>query len=168
MLVIGTATFDLVSAVVITCGRSPWLAVAAGVLACPIFPITIRIVAKRPSVPICVLISAIIATVIVSRTILPALRDHALWFLPDRVVWFPSDPPPARSRAMCETFATMEFKCEKDIAIGYDDLVRACSTAAKFSNDVQWVTTNVEIAERCAISTSSCDDYRACQETVKR
>jgi len=179
-LIVCVAMFEVPSSLLIARGYSPWLALGVGAAVFPIVPLVWHVIAERSrsatsatTTGLKRLLYRTLAIATVSFAIVlvgarahvrDALRDHLLWFLPDRAVWFPGDPPPLGSRAMCEAFSTMENKCE-ELATSYSKLVQACMLTPDFHHHSTIpLELNIEVAERCAIKTTSCDDYHECEQ----
>jgi len=72
--------------------------------------------------------------------------------------------PALGSRAMCEAFATMETKCEK-LLVDYATTVETCMVIpSSFRRDtVIPLELNIDVAQRCAIKTTSCHAYHVCE-----
>ena len=177
-MVVCIAMFEVPSSILVTRGYSPWLALGVGVAAFPVVPLVWHVIAERKRRAVgsgttgwsrlvyrtlAVAAMAFAIVVVTARgSVRDAMRDHLLWFLPDRAVWFSGDPPPLGSRPMCEAFATMENKCE-DVAANYAALVELCMRIPEFHRHMTTgITWNIEVAEPCAIRTTSCADYQAC------
>ena len=63
---------------------------------------------------------------------------------------------------MCEAFATMETKCE-DIAGGYMVSVKLCMvTPVIHRHSTIPLELNIDVAQKCAIETTSCEAYHQC------
>ena len=173
--VVCLAMFEVPSSILVTRGYSPWLALGAGLAAFPVVPLAWHVLAERKRgaggsgwsrLAYRTLAVAAIAFAIVVMTargsIRDAMRNHLLWFLPDRTVWFTGDPPPLGSRPMCEAFATMENKCA-EFPANYAAQVELCMRTPEFQRHMTIsFTPNIEVAERCAIRTTTCTDYQAC------
>jgi len=165
------ATFDVTSALVIERGHSPWLALVVGLLAVPISPVAWHVASKAKGWPrlrnrtLACAALAFAAMIGLARThVWNAVHDHLLWFLPDHSVWFASDPSALGSRASCEAMATMDLKCDPDRAFMiYSNQVQLCEVfaMARERSKVK-LTMTIDIAQRCALDNSACDDYEAC------
>ena len=166
------ATFDVTSALVIERGRSPWLALAVGLLAFPIGPVAWHLASKvkgwarlRNRTLACAVLAFVAMIGIARMHVWNAVHDHLVWFLPDHSVWFAGDPPPPGSRASCEAWATMELKCDPDRAyMIYAKQLAFCELGGPILHDRKpaTFTLTIDIAQRCALDNSACDDYQAC------
>jgi hypothetical protein len=178
-LIVCVAMFEVPSSLIVARGYSPWLGLGVGAAVFPFVPLGWHLVAERKPraasstttgwkrlVYRTLVVAAIaFATMLVTARahVRAALHDHLLWFLPDRTVWFPGDPPALGSRAMCEAFTTMENKCE-EVAGDYAAMVKICmlSADAHHHSTIQ-LRLNIDVAQKCAIKTTSCDDYHECE-----
>lgn len=177
-LIVCVAMFEVPSSLLVARGYSPWLALGVGAAAFPLVPLGWHLAAERKRraasstttgwkrlVYRTLVVAAIaFATVLVTARahVRDALHDHLLWFLPDRTVWFPGDPPALGSRAMCEAYATMETKCE-DIAGNYTVSVKLCMVTADIHrHSTIPLKLNIDVAQKCAIETTSCEAYHQC------
>jgi len=165
------ATFDVTSALVITRGYSPWLALIVGLLAFPIVPVAWHLASNvkgwarlRNRTLACSVVALAAVIGFGRRHVWSAVHDHLLWLLPGHTVWFASDPPPLGSHASCEAMATMDLKCDPDRAFMiYAHQVSLCeiSGMAQERSGVR-LSLTVDVAQRCALANSACDDYEAC------
>jgi len=177
-LLVCVAMFDVPSALVMTRGYSPWLALVIGVSTFPVVPLLWHLASERKrgaSVTattrwtrlryrtLVVAAIAFAAVLVVGRAHLrDAVHDHLLWFLPDRANWFRGQPSPPGSHSSCEAYATMEMKCEA-VVTDYAGLIASCMGVADVPGEIRArFQLVIEVAEQCALRTSACDDYRAC------